>query len=138
MLELPPSARDSGYQTAPQDDEGGWLFRRLTGQESAAEEGAAGAGTPAVEAGTRANPPPPDSHAAPAANAPQPVPADDDALVLSTSDVPVEKEETWGLLDLPERFVGLFKPKRDEDLARRLFQEGVAAYRQKDYVTAAA
>ncbi|MGQ9823288.1 MAG: tetratricopeptide repeat protein [Thermogutta sp.] len=137
MLELPASARDSGYQTAAQDDEGGWLFRRLTGQGPAAKTTPeAPARTAAVAAAEkeRANPP----QAVPGMGTPDPIPASDDALVLSTSDVPVEKQEAWGLLDLPERFVGLFRPKRDEALARRLFQEGVEAYRQKDYITAAA
>lgn len=137
MLELPASARDSGYQTASQDDEGGWLFRRLTGQESAAkttEEAPARTAAVVGAAEGRTNPP----QAVPATGTPDPIPANDDALVLSTSDVPVEKGETWGLLDLPERFVALFQPKRDEALARRLFQEGVEAYRQKDYITAAA
>lgn len=136
MLELPASARDSGYQTASQDDEGGWLFRRLTGQESAAkttkEAPAPKAAATAAEQ-SFANPP----QAVPATGTPDPIPAGD-ALVLSTSDVPVEQQEAWGLLDLPERFVGLFQPKRDEALARRLFQEGAEAYRQKDYITAAA
>ncbi|GAB6187361.1 tetratricopeptide repeat protein [Thermopirellula anaerolimosa] len=136
MLELPASARDSGYQTSTQDDEGGWLFRRLTGQQSAADEPKSRTGTTAV-ADDRSTARTPDRQASPAASGAEAIPADEDALVLSTSDVPVE-EETWGLLDLPERFVGLFKPKRDEALARRLFGEGVEAYRQKDYVTAAA
>ncbi len=138
MLELPASARDAGYQAAAPDDEGGWLFRRLTGQKPSAEETAPRTETAAAGAGRRADPVPADAQAASAVNAPPPIPADEDALVLSTSDVSVEKEEKWGLLDLPERLVGLFKPKRDESLARRLYQEGVEAYREKDYVTAAA
>gem|GEM_PF-577164 len=160
MLELPPAARNQP-STAPSDDEeGGWLFRRLTGQDAAADD-------PAQAHSAQADPAQADpaqatgpvqaasvGRAAAPSNAPSgpggqgdgqrggqepaAIPRDDDALVLSTSDAPVEKEETWGILDLPERLVGLFRPKRDEALARALFQEGASAYQKRDYATAAA
>lgn len=150
MLELPDRAKRSGYDPQ-QPAEEGWLFRRITGREepsatsqpSSADSSAA---KPARSAGqnelgnlqqtadngtavqrTSAN-----------QDSGEPLPpADADTVIVPRSDEE-EEEEDFILFEIPKRLGKLFQPKRDESLARSLYQEGAELYRRGRYEEAAA
>ncbi|MGB9690204.1 tetratricopeptide repeat protein [Thermogutta sp.] len=152
MLELPDRAKRSGYDPQ-QPAEEGWLFRNLMGekdqpattsQSSGAAPSAASHGQstgqveqedaqPTGTVGSSAQ----HTSAAELTGEPLP-PADADTVIVPRSDEENEEEEDFILFEIPKRLGKLFQPKRDESLARALFQEGAELYRRGRYEEAAA
>lgn len=148
MLDLPERAKRTGYN-AQQPAEEGWLFRRLLGQQSpspsppvSAEKtdsttrsAPTGAVTPASgtsQPGAGLTP------AVPATSEAIPQPDADTVIVPREYDEEEDDSEDFFLFEIPKRLGKLFQPKRDEALARALFQEGAELYRRKQYEEAAA
>ena len=152
MLELPDRAKRSGYDPQ-QPAEEGWLFRSIMGREeppattsqpstavSAAANQNQSTGQNAqgnIQQTTASESPVQPTSATEPTGEPLP-PADADTVIVPRSDEEKDEEEDFILFEIPERLGKLFQPKRDESLARALYQEGAELYRRGQYEEAAA